>query len=152
MLRMTTYLKALLADQPMAPERSARGPGSGPVVIWNLIRQCNLLCQHCYASAANKQFAGELDTAEVFRVLDDLHASGVRVLILSGGEPLMRPDIFEIARRAKSLGMYVGLSSNGTLIDARTIDAIAAVGFDYIGVSLDGIGATHRRMPCSDCA
>ena len=143
MLRMTTYLKALLADQPMAPERSARGPGSGPVVIWNLIRQCNLLCQHCYASAANKQFAGELDTAEVFRVLDDLHASGVRVLILSGGEPLMRPDIFEIARRAKSLGMYVGLSSNGTLIDARTIDAIAAVGFDYIGVSLDGIGATH---------
>ena len=67
MLRMTTYLKALLADQPMAPERSARGPGSGPVVIWNLIRQCNLLCQHCYASAANKQFAGELDTAEVFR-------------------------------------------------------------------------------------
>ncbi len=144
MLRMTTYLQALLSNQPDS-FRAARKPG-GPVVIWNLIRRCNLSCQHCYASASNKDFAGELDTSEVFRVMDDLHASGVRVLILSGGEPLMRPDIFEIARRAREMGMYVGLSSNGTLINEHNIADIAAAGFDYIGVSLDGIGATHDRF------
>ena len=150
MLRLTTYLQGLLSEQPdrFVP---ARKP-SGPVVIWNLIRRCNLTCQHCYASAANKDFAGELDTAEVFRVMDDLYDSGVRVLILSGGEPLMRPDIFEIAARAKAKGMYTGLSSNGTLIDEHNVGHIASVGFDYIGVSLDGIGATHdafRGLPGS---
>ena len=65
------------------------------------------------------------------------------VLILSGGEPLLRPDIFDIAKRAKGQGFYVGLSSNGTLIDETNIDAIAEVGFDYVGVSLDGIEQTH---------
>ncbi|HQC80605.1 MAG TPA: heme d1 biosynthesis radical SAM protein NirJ, partial [Accumulibacter sp.] len=74
----------------------------------------------------------------------------VPVLILSGGEPLLRPDIFDIALRAKAMGFYVGLSSNGTLIDSANIDRIAACDFDYVGVSLDGIGATHdtfRRRP-----
>jgi MoaA/NifB/PqqE/SkfB family radical SAM enzyme len=64
----------------------------------------------------------------------------VPVLILSGGEPLLRPDIFDIARRAKAMGFYVGLSSNGTLIDKANIDRIAECDFDYVGVSLDGIG------------
>ena len=81
--------------------------------------------------------------------MDDLKRFRVPVLILSGGEPLLRPDIFEIAHRAKEMGFYVGLSSNGTLIDESNIDRIAAVGFDYVGVSLDGIQETHdkfRRM------
>ena len=141
MLRMTTYLQSLLSTDN-APARTGSKP-QGPVVIWNLIRRCNLTCQHCYASAANKDFAGELSTDEVFAVMDDLYASGVRVLILSGGEPLMRPDIYTIAQRAKRMGFYVGLSSNGTLIDETNVRDIAAIGFDYIGVSLDGIGATH---------
>ena len=147
MLRLTTYLQGLLADQPALA--SARRP-SGPVVIWNLIRRCNLTCRHCYASAANKDFAGELSTAEIFAVMDDLWASGVRVLILSGGEPLLRPDIYEIGARAKAMGFYVGLSSNGTLIAPENVGQIAAVGFDYVGISLDGIGATHdafRGLP-----
>jgi heme d1 biosynthesis radical SAM protein NirJ len=75
--------------------------------------------------------------------MDDLKAFRVPVLILSGGEPLLRPDIFEISHRAKAMGFYVGLSSNGTLIDGENIDAIAAAHYDYVGVSLDGIGATH---------
>lgn len=143
MLRLTPYLQSLL-DPAAAPARS--GKPSGPVVIWNLIRRCNLTCQHCYSTSANKDFQGELSTAEACAVMDDLHAFGVRVLILSGGEPLLRPDIFELAARAKAMGFYVGLSSNGTLIDERNIAALAAVGFDYVGVSLDGIGATHDRF------
>ncbi len=143
MLRLTPYLHSLL-DPAAAPARS--GKPSGPVVIWNLIRRCNLTCQHCYSTSANKDFLGELSTAEACAVMDDLYAFGVRVLILSGGEPLLRPDIFELAARAKAMGFYVGLSSNGTLIDERNISALAAVGFDYVGVSLDGIGATHDRF------
>jgi heme d1 biosynthesis radical SAM protein NirJ len=78
--------------------------------------------------------------------MDDLKAFGVPVLILSGGEPLLRPDIFEISRRAKGLGFYVGLSTNGTLIDPAMSARIAAVGYDYVGISLDGIGAVHDRF------
>ncbi|KAB2839844.1 MAG: heme d1 biosynthesis radical SAM protein NirJ, partial [Burkholderiales bacterium] len=136
------------------PVEGGRGEGAtqpaGPVVIWNLIRRCNLTCKHCYSISADKDFPGELSTPEVFQVMDDLKAFRVPVLILSGGEPLLRPDLFEIGERAKALGFYVGLSSNGTLIDERNIERIAAADFNYVGVSLDGIGATHdkfRRMP-----
>lgn len=142
MLRLSHYLHTLLHPAPLAPAR----PPAGPVLIWNLIRRCNLTCQHCYATSADKDFAGELSSDEVFAVLDDLHAFGVRVLILSGGEPLLRPDIFTIARRARDMGFYIGLSSNGTLIDAANVGRIADTGFDYVGVSLDGIGATHDRF------
>jgi heme d1 biosynthesis radical SAM protein NirJ len=70
----------------------------------------------------------------------------VPVLILSGGEPLLRRDIFDIARRAKEMGFYVGLSSNGTLINESNIAKIAEVDFNYVGVSLDGIQGTHDRF------
>ena len=139
MFRMTHYLRELAHPTPLV---AARKP-PGPVVIWNLIRRCNLTCKHCYSISADKNFAGELGTHEVYRVMDDLRAFGVPVLILSGGEPLLRDDIYAIAARAKQMGFYVGLSSNGTLIDATSIERIAAVGFDYVGVSLDGTRPTH---------
>jgi len=113
------------------------------VVIWNLIRRCNLACKHCYSISGDVDFPDELSSAEVYAVMADLKAFSVPVLILSGGEPLMRPDIFEISARAKALGFYVGLSSNGTLIDAALADRIRNAGYDYVGVSLDGIGVTH---------
>jgi heme d1 biosynthesis radical SAM protein NirJ len=116
------------------------------VVIWNLIRRCNLACKHCYATSADIDFDGELSTDEVFAVMDDLKAFGVSVLILSGGEPLLRPDIFEISHRAREMGFYVGLSTNGTLIDASNIETIEDVGYDYVGVSLDGMRDTHDRF------
>lgn len=121
-------------------------PGAAPVVIWNLIRRCNLTCQHCYSISADRDFPGELSRSEVFAVMDDLSAFGVPVLILSGGEPLLRPDIFEVSARAKAMGFYVGLSTNGTLIDEDNIDRIAAVGYDYVGISIDGLRATHDRF------
>ena len=106
MFRISSYVREIVTPTPLGPRRHP----PGPVVIWNLIRRCNLTCKHCYSISTDKDFAGELDTGEVFRVMDDLKAFRVPVLILSGGEPLLRPDIFEIAARAKAMGFYVGLS------------------------------------------
>ena len=135
MFRISQYMKILHDQTPLGPLRKP----PGPVVIWNLIRRCNLTCRHCYSISADTHFPGELSTEEVFTVMDDLKAYGVPVLILSGGEPLLRDDIFEIGKRAKSMGFYVGLSSNGTLIDEDNIKKIAEVGFNYVGVSIDGL-------------
>ncbi|MBI4742005.1 MAG: heme d1 biosynthesis radical SAM protein NirJ [Betaproteobacteria bacterium] len=145
MFRISQYMQEISAPTPTGPKRNP----PGPVVIWNLVRRCNLTCKHCYSISADKDFAGELATGEIFSVMDDLKRFRVPVLILSGGEPLLRADIFDIARHAKEMGFYVGLSSNGTLIDASNIGRIAGCNFDYVGVSLDGIGQTHdgfRRM------
>jgi len=142
MFRLTHYLREILKPIPLVPSRAP----AGPVVIWNLIRRCNLTCKHCYSISGDVAFPGELSSAEVFRVMDDLKAFRVPVLILSGGEPLLRPDIFEVSARAKAKGFYVGLSSNGTLIDAARADRIRDLGYDYVGVSLDGIGTTHDRF------
>jgi len=142
MFRISQYMQEIAQPKPLGPKRNP----PGPVVIWNLIRRCNLTCQHCYSISADKDFPGELSTEEVFTVMDDLKAFRVPVLILSGGEPLLRPDIYDIARRAKGLGFYVGLSSNGTLFTEDNIAEIASVGFDYVGVSLDGIEATHDKF------
>lgn len=145
MFRISRYLHAL---QNPAAGRGVQRPAkpSGPVVIWNLVRRCNLTCKHCYATSADKDFPGELDTQQVFDVMDDLKDFGVTVLILSGGEPLMRPDIFAISRRAKAQGFYVGLSTNGTLINQSSIRDIADVGYDYVGISIDGTRETHDRF------
>jgi len=142
MFRISQYMQEIANPTPLGIKRNP----PGPVVIWNLIRRCNLTCQHCYSISADKDFPGELNTDEVFTVMDDLKAFHVPVLILSGGEPLLRPDIFDISRRAKTMGFYVGLSSNGTLITEDNIAAIADIGFDYVGVSLDGIEATHDKF------
>lgn len=142
MFRLSQFMREVLSPPPPGPRRLP----PGPVVIWNLIRRCNLACQHCYSVSADRDFAGELDTAEVRRVLADLKAFGVPALILSGGEPLLRADICTIAGEAKALGFYTALSTNGTLIDESNIEAIAAAGFDYVGVSLDGRREAHDRF------
>ena len=106
MFRISQYMRELAhAEQtghyPEVRERKARGP----VVIWNLIRRCNLTCKHCYALSADHDYVGELTLPEVFTVMDDLKGFGVPALILSGGEPLLRPDIFEIFAQARKLGL-----------------------------------------------
>lgn len=141
MFRLHQYMQEILRPTPV---RQHKPPG--PVVIWNLIRRCNLNCKHCYSLSTDVDFPGELSTEEVFTVMDDLKAFGVPVLILSGGEPLLRPDIFQISKRAKDMGFYVGLSTNGTLIDEPTSEMIAEVGYNYVGISLDGIGEVHDEF------
>ena len=142
MFRISQYMQEIAAPTPLGPKRNP----PGPVVIWNLIRRCNLTCKHCYSISADTNFPGELSYDQVCAVMDDLRDFRVPVLILSGGEPLLRPDIYDIAKRAKAKGFYVGLSSNGTLIDGSNIDRIAECDFNYVGVSLDGLGATHDKF------
>jgi len=141
MFRLSKFMEEIRSPTPV---RRAVPPG--PVVIWNLVRRCNLNCRHCYSLSADTDFPGELSTEQVFTVMDDLKAFRVPVLILSGGEPLLRPDIFEISARAKAMGFYVALSTNGTLVDDAMADRIAEIGYDYLGISLDGIGEVHDRF------
>lgn len=150
MLRISHYLREIAQAEREgvypSPRRSASGGEPRPVVIWNLTRRCNLTCKHCYALSADHHYPGELSHEEICTVMDDLRAYGVPVLILSGGEPLLHPQLFEIASRAQQQGFYTALSSNGTLIDAAMADRIAAQDFDYVGVSIDGSPATHDRF------
>lgn len=142
MFRISQSMHELKTPTPLTPKR--RPPG--PVVIWNLTRRCNLACKHCYAISSNREFPGELDTSEILAVMRDLRGYGVPVLILSGGEPLLRHDIFTVSRHAKELGFYVGLSTNGTIVDATNIEAIASARYNYVGISLDGIRETHDHF------
>jgi len=141
MFRLTRYVSEILRPTPV---RRHKPPG--PVVIWNLTRRCNLTCKHCYAFSADHPYRGELSTNDVFDVLDDLHAFGVPALVLSGGEPLLRADMLEIAAHAKSLGLHLALSTNGTLIDDALAERLAVTGFDYVGISIDGRPSTHDRF------
>ena len=141
MFRVSRFMHEILRPGPVR-----RAAPTGPVVIWNLVRRCNLACMHCYSISADVDFPGELDTAEVLRVMDDLKAFGVPALILSGGEPLLRRDLFDIAARAKALGFYTALSTNGTLIDLPMAMRVRDAGFDYVGISLDGLEATHDKF------
>jgi len=142
MFRASQYIQEILSPTPIKPARAM----PAPVVIWNLIRRCNLTCKHCYTTSADTHFKGELATDEIYTVMDDLKAFRVPVLILSGGEPLLHPDIFDISKRAKEMGFYVGLSTNGTLITEENIQQIAEVGYDYVGISIDGMRETHDKF------
>lgn len=147
MFRISQFMSQLhsLSHQQVQQLPAVRKP-KGPVVIWNLVRRCNLTCLHCYSISADKDFPGELNTQQVFDVMDDLKQFHVPVLILSGGEPLMRQDIFDISHRAKDMGFYVGLSTNGTMITRDNIQKIVDVGYDYVGISIDGLRETHDKF------
>ncbi len=151
MFRLTGLLKAAYGKEghggpPPGNGMHRTAPAEGPVVIWNLTRRCNLVCAHCYAWATNATYRTELSGPDALRVVDDLKEAGCRHLIFSGGEPLLRADIFGLAERAKGHGMLISLSSNGTVITDAVAGRMAETGFDYVGVSLDGIGSTHDRF------
>jgi 12,18-didecarboxysiroheme deacetylase len=117
-----------------------------PVVVWNMTRRCNLRCIHCYSSSQNIQYSDELTNAEAKRMIEDLAAFGCPVLLFSGGEPLMREDLPELAQYAVSHGMRAVLSTNGTLLTREKVAVLKKIGLSYIGVSLDGLQATHDRF------
>jgi radical SAM protein with 4Fe4S-binding SPASM domain len=114
-----------------------------PIVVWNITRRCNLKCIHCYSDSDAREYPGELTWEQCQGVVDDLASFGVPGLLLSGGEPLIHPRFFDLARYARSKGLRLTLSTNGTLIDLAAAEKIKEVGFAYVGISLDGIGATH---------
>ncbi len=139
MFRLSHYMHQLV--EPTPPRR--RQGEVKPVVIWNLTRRCNLQCRHCYTTSADHAFPGELTHQQAMGVLENLGEFKIPALILSGGEPLMRMDLFEIAERARRMKMYLALSTNGTAIEGETAERVADIGFDYVGISIDGIGATN---------
>ncbi len=117
-----------------------------PVVVWNITRRCNLRCQHCYSDSSNRDYPGELTEKECRAVVDDLAAFGIPALLLSGGEPMIHPNFFEIASFARERGIRLTLSTNGTLLEGRNAAQLLDIGFAYVGISLDGIGETHDHF------
>jgi heme b synthase len=106
-------------------------------VAWELTKSCNLYCAHCRASAANDSYSGELSLDECFALIDGILDVGRPVLILTGGEPLMREDFFDIARYAADKGMRVVVGSNGTRITRQIAAKMREVPVARLGVSLD---------------
>jgi 12,18-didecarboxysiroheme deacetylase len=117
-----------------------------PVVVWNVTRACNLRCVHCYAHARPGRDDRELTHEEGLALLDDLAAFGAPVVLFSGGEPLVRPDLTALARHAVSKGMRAVISTNGTLITPDMAAELKDVGLSYVGVSLDGMEAVNDRF------
>lgn len=156
-------LTALLFDQDHYGNRLRYHPhsrgatsgttaGQGPVVVWNATSLCNLRCRHCYYGAeyetADRAPAGAhgLDTDQALAFVDSLAAMRVPVLLVSGGEPLLRPDLFRVIERAVGHGLRVTISTNGTLITPEVATRIKAAGVSYVGISLDGLAEVNDHF------
>jgi len=124
-------------DAPLAAKSAAE---RRPVTVWNVTRTCNLRCIHCYTDSEARKYGGEVTTEEGKELIRDLANFRIPALLFSGGEPLARPDLFQLVSYARSLGVRPTLSTNGTLITDETARKIKDAGFTYVGISLDGIG------------
>ena len=123
-----------------------------PVVVWNMTRRCNLKCVHCYAKALEEDGADDISTEQGKAIIDDLAAYGAPVMLFSGGEPLVRKDLVELAQHATGKGMRAVISTNGTLITKEKARELKGVGLSYVGISLDGGEEVHdlfRKVPGS---
>lgn len=117
-----------------------------PVVVWNITRRCNLKCVHCYAHADNHSGDYELTTREGKALIDDLAGYGVPVLLFSGGEPIVRADLPELAAYAVEKGMRAVISTNGTLITSEKARILKEIGLSYVGISLDGMETVNDHF------
>ena len=117
-----------------------------PVVVWNVTRACNLNCIHCYARAVERSHEKELTHDQGLALIEDLADFGVPVMLFSGGEPLMRPDLVDLASYAVKKGMRAVISTNGTLITQEKAEELKHIGLSYVGVSLDGMEAINDRF------
>jgi len=117
-----------------------------PVVVWNVTRACNLNCMHCYARAVERAREKELTHDQGIKLIDDLARFGVPVILFSGGEPILRPDLPDLASYAVKKGMRAVISTNGTLITREKARELKQIGLSYVGVSLDGMEAVNDRF------
>jgi MoaA/NifB/PqqE/SkfB family radical SAM enzyme len=117
-----------------------------PVVVWNVTRKCNLKCVHCYAQATEETTSDELTTDEGKALIDDLARFGAPVMLFSGGEPLVRKDLPELAAYAVERGMRAVISTNGTLITASLAKTLKSIGLSYVGISLDGMQGINDKF------
>jgi radical SAM protein with 4Fe4S-binding SPASM domain len=125
-----------------AADGPARAAERRPVVVWNCTRRCNLACRHCYSDSDARRHP-EMTGDEAVAMLRDIAAFGSPALLVSGGEPLLRRDVFEMIAEARTLGLAVTLSTNGTMVTPAVARRLADLGVRYAGISLDGIGAVH---------
>jgi radical SAM protein with 4Fe4S-binding SPASM domain len=148
-------LTRLLTDTAQPADSLRYGLGHGapvsaagrrPIIVWNITRRCNLKCVHCYSDSDAREYPGELTWEQCAGVVDDLAQFGVPGLLLSGGEPMIHPRFFDLAKHARSHNLRLTLSTNGTLIDPDTAARLRDIGFSYVGISLDGIGSTHDHF------
>lgn len=122
-------------------------PSSLRLVAWEITRRCNLACVHCRASATGETYPGELDTQECKQLLQELVRVGAPTVILTGGEPLLRPDLIDIARYGTGLGLKMVMATNGTLLTKETVDKLKSAGIARVSVSIDGPSAQeHDRF------
>ncbi|MCX5911483.1 MAG: 12,18-didecarboxysiroheme deacetylase [Deltaproteobacteria bacterium] len=117
-----------------------------PVVVWNVGQRCNLKCVHCYSQSHNREYAGELSTAEGKNLIEDLVRFGSPVILFSGGEPLLRKDLLDLGLLATDRGLRAVISTNGTLITPKMAGDLKRIGLSYVGVSLDGMKETNDRF------
>lgn len=118
----------------------------GPVVAFNCTNRCNLNCLHCYSSSTADRSSDELSTAEAKQLLSGLAEVNCPVVLFTGGEPLLRDDLFELLAEAGRLGLQTVISSNGTLIDSATANELAEVSVNYVGISIDGDQEFHDQF------
>jgi heme b synthase len=117
------------------------------LVFWETTKACNLSCKHCHAVPQTALGPSELKISEAFDLIDQIAEVAKPVLVLSGGEPLFRPDLFDIGAYGVEAGFRMALATNGTLVDGRVAAKIADTGFSRVAISLDGaVPATHDRF------
>ncbi len=130
-------------DGTIPPELLQFSDINRPLVVWNMTNRCNLRCKHCYIEAEDRSYQNELSTEEARSFIYDLGQMKAPVLLFSGGEPLIRKDLFELGALAVEQGLRPVISSNGTLIDDEVARKIKETGFQYVGISIDGGPKTH---------
>lgn len=114
------------------------------LIAWEVTRSCMLACKHCRASAHTEPYEGELSTDECFRLLDNIVSFAKPIIVLTGGEPMLRPDIYEIASYATKAGLRTVLATCGALLDDASAGKMIASGIDHISISLDGATAASH--------
>ena len=119
-------------------------PDTLRMVAWETTRSCNLACVHCRASAVCGPYEGELDTKRCLKLLDEIAAFSTPVIILTGGEPLLRQDIFEIASYGTAKGLRMVMATNGTLVTEEIAKKMIASGIQRVSISIDGLDAASH--------
>src|SRR3990172_3918383 len=145
----TLIQEAGMSKQPQRKGTSLENLPCRPrLVFWELTKGCNLRCIHCRATATELSSPADLSYEESAQVIDQLAVYAPFILVLSGGEPLFRRDIFRLARRATVKGIRVALATNGTLITESVAQEICDAGIRRVAISLDGPdAATHNAFP-----
>jgi AdoMet-dependent heme synthase len=117
------------------------------IISWNVTKRCNLYCDHCYRDSSSDYFEGELSTEEGKKLISEISRAGFKILILSGGEPLMRKDLKELISFARESGLIPVIGTNGTLIDKKMAASLKDSGLRGAGISLDYLDAErHDRF------